>query len=104
MPDGPVGAYNNKIVCNQRVTMKLALFPIFADVVVPLYLSSFLVECANQAIARANDKKVARDRGRGEDSAAGIEFPKERSVRGRYGCIPHLGREKAGKEQKNCQS
>src|SRR5713101_3055574 len=103
MPEGPVSSYNNKVVGNQRVAMKLALFSILADVIVPLYLSSFLVERANHAIAGARNKKVARDRGRGEDSATSIEFPKKRSRGGRYRCISRLGREQPRKEQKDCK-
>jgi len=104
MSDVPVSAHNNKLVGNQRVAVKLALIPIFADVIVPLYLPSFLVERANQAIAGASNKKLARDRGRGEDSAASIEFPKKWSLGGRCGCVPCLGREQPREEQKNYQA
>ena len=37
MPDGPVGTYNNKVVGEQRVSVKLALFAVLVNVVVPLY-------------------------------------------------------------------
>jgi hypothetical protein len=99
MPEGPVSPYHNKVVGNQRVAMKLALFSILADVIVPLYLSSFLVERANHAIAGAGNKKVARDRGRGENSATSIEFPKKWSLVGRCRCIARLSREQPRKKQ-----
>jgi len=99
MPEGPISPYHNKVVGNQRVAMKLALFAILADVVVPLYLSSFLVERANHSIAGACNKKIARDRGRGEDSATSIEFPKKWSLVGRCRCIACLSREQARKKQ-----
>jgi len=104
MPEGPVSPYNNKVVGNQRVAMKLALFSILADVIVPLYLSSFLVERANHAIAGASNKKVARDRGRGENSATSIEYPEKWSLGGRCGCIPCLSREQPRRKQKNHKS
>jgi hypothetical protein len=47
MSEGPVSPYNNKVVGNQRIAMKQALFAILADVIVALCVSSFLVECAN---------------------------------------------------------
>jgi hypothetical protein len=63
--------------------MKLALFSVLAGVIVPLYVSSFLVECANQTIAGAGNEELARDRGRGEHSTTSIELPKKRSLGGR---------------------
>jgi hypothetical protein len=103
MPEGPVSPYNNKVVGNQWVAMKLALFSILADVIFPLYVSRFLVQRANQTIAGASNKKVARDRGRGEHSTASIELPKKRSLGGRYRCIPRLSPEQPRKEQKDCK-
>jgi hypothetical protein len=81
--------------------MKLALFSVLADVIVPLYVSSFLVECTNQTIAGAGNEKLARDRGRGEDSATRIKLPKKRSPGGCRRCIPRLSPEQRRKEQKN---
>jgi hypothetical protein len=103
MPEGPVSPDNNKVVGYQRVAMKLALFSILADVIFSLYVSSFLVQRANQTIAGASNKKLARDRGRGEHSTTSIEFPKKRSLGGRYRCISRLGREQPRKEQKDCK-
>ena len=84
--------------------MELALFSVLADVIVPLHVSSFLVEYANQTIAGAGNKKFARDRGRGEHSATSIELPKKRSLGGRHRCIPRLSPEQRRKEQKNCKA
>jgi hypothetical protein len=103
VPEGAVSPDNNKVVAYQRIAMKLALFSVPADVIFPLYVSSFLVECANQTIARAGNEKLARDRGRGEHSTTGIELPKKRSLGGRYRCISRLSPEQPRKEQKNCK-
>jgi hypothetical protein len=81
--------------------MKLTLFSVLADVIVPLYASRFLVECTKQTIAGAGNKKLARDRGRGEDSPTRIKLPKKRNLGGCRRCIPRLSPEQRRKEQKN---
>jgi len=103
MPEGPVSPYDNKVVGNQRVAMKLTLFSVLADVIFLPYLFSFLVQGANKAIAGASNKKLARDRGRGEHSATSIELPKKRSLGGRYRCISRMSPEQPRKEQENCK-
>jgi len=78
MPELAIGPYNHKLVGDEWVSMKLALFSVLANVIVPLQLPGFLVECADHAVAGTYDKQVAHDRGGGEHSAAGIELPKNR--------------------------
>ena len=57
VPDGTVSAYNNKVVSNQRVAMKLALFSILADVIVPLYLSSFSCRARESCHCRSQQQE-----------------------------------------------
>ena len=76
VPDLAVRADNHKLVGGEWVSMKLALFPVRANVIFPLQVPGFLVECADHAVAGTHEKEVAHDRGSGEHSAASIELPK----------------------------
>jgi len=93
MPDLAIGPYNHKLVGDEWVSMKLALFSVLANVIVPLQLPGFLVECADHAVAGTYDKQVTHDRRRRENSAAGIELPKNRFFVGVRRRIRFLGRD-----------
>jgi hypothetical protein len=66
------------------------------DIVTPTHLPAFLVQRIEQAGTGADENKITRDRGCGEDSALGVELPLQtklignrsaglRALSGRYG-------------------
>jgi hypothetical protein len=71
-----VCAYNNQVICNQRIPMKAGLVPIFLYVVAPSDLTCFPIECVECSCARADEENVSRNRGSRPYSAAGIVLPK----------------------------
>ena len=83
MTDVSIGSYDDKLIRNQRVAVKLALITVLANVVGPFHPARFLVEGANYAIARANEQEVTDDRGSGKNSAACVKFPEGLWLSGR---------------------
>ncbi len=104
MSDFAVSSDNHKLIGDERVSVKLALFPVLSDVIFPLQLPGFPFECADHAVAGTYYKQIAHDRGSGEHSATSIELPKNRWFVGLCRCIRFLGRDQPRKEQKDIQA
>lgn len=70
----PVGSDIDDIICNQRVAVKLP-GAVSGDVVDPDRSAIVLVEGVEDSGTRTDEDEVPRDRGGGEDSAAGGKSP-----------------------------
>jgi len=62
--------------------MKLALLAVFANVIAPLHLPSFVVQGADHAVAGTYDKQVTHDRRCRENSAASVKLPENLCIMG----------------------
>ena len=54
--DFAIGPDNHKLIGDEWVSMELALFSIFANVIAPLHLPGFVVQGAYHSIAGTDDE------------------------------------------------
>jgi len=66
---------DNSVVEDQDVTMEEVLARIAANVRFPSHVASLGVEPTEQAITRADEQRVTRDRGGVGESTSGCELP-----------------------------
>ena len=98
--DGAVAAGDDEVFDNERIRVELDRSPVLLRVVTPPHRARLLLECPKEPVAGAHQDEVPRDRGGGEDSAAGVESPEQIRIRGGLSSIhPAVDRERSRQQR-----
>lgn len=72
-----VAAGDDQVLGEQKIAVELGLVPVLTRVVGPPNLARAPLQSAEVPVAGADKEEIPRDRGGGENSAAGVVRPEE---------------------------